>query len=277
MNNVIDFRSGNLFDKLYEHLALPDSTFLGTRITKKMILQNNDLSNSDKKLVNDVIQSVEWLNTLKSETLNIPTYVTETVEYIEVDVLKISLKADTRHREKLKSIAKLFHTLIPYPVIFLLELNGEVALSLADKRVNQADCSKLVIENYYNSRWFDIGNLKDNEIEFLCDFSLKNVSRVNYYELFQDFISKVIALEISYISGTYEIQEIPPAPDMLSDIENSNAIKKQLLNDLMLLKSELKNIRKKIKNETHMNIKLKLNIKAKKIKKEMSVIMEKII
>lgn len=83
MCNAIDFRSGNLFDKVYEHLALPDSTFLGTRITKKMIVENNELSTSDKKLVNDVIQSVEWLNTLKPETLNIPTYVTETVEYIE--------------------------------------------------------------------------------------------------------------------------------------------------------------------------------------------------
>ncbi|OXX23954.1 DUF4391 domain-containing protein, partial [Vibrio sp. V06_P1A73T115] len=192
MNDVIDFRAsclgkGNLFDKIYEHLALPDSTFLGTRITKKMILENNDLSSSDKKLVNDVIQSVEWVNTLKPETFNIPTYVTETVEYIEVAVLKVSLKDPPTNQRKLKyslikKVAKLFHTVIPYPVILLLELTGEVAICLADKRINQADSSKLVIEHIYNSQWFNVGTLKDNEHEFLNDFSLKNVSRVNYYE-----------------------------------------------------------------------------------------------
>lgn len=44
MSNVIDFdsidaNSEDLFDVVYEHLALPDSTYLGTRITKKMILK----------------------------------------------------------------------------------------------------------------------------------------------------------------------------------------------------------------------------------------------
>ena len=181
MNDVMNFSCGNLFDKVYENLALPDSTFLGTKVTKKMILENNDLSSSDKKLINDVIQSVEWLNTLKPETLNILTYVTETVEYIEIAVLKVSLKADPTNQGKLKSIAKLFHTLIPYPVILLLELNGDVAISLADKRINQADSSKLVTEHFYNSQWFTVAGLEKNEKEFLKDFSLKSVSIANYY------------------------------------------------------------------------------------------------
>jgi len=284
MSKVIDFRSGNLFDKVYEHLALPESTLLGTRITKKMILENNDLSSSDKKLVNEVIQSVEWLNTLKPETLNIPTYVTETVEYIEVAVLKINLKVDTANRGKLKSTAKLFHTLIPYPVILLLELNGELAISLADKRINQADSSKLVIEFFYNSQWFNVGSLKDNENEFLNDFSLKNVSSVNYYELYQDFISKLIALERSYISKIYYKNDCMDSERYLLQeskfdafdeplfIEMSNEEKTRLLKELASLEGELSNIRNKLKKELQMSEKMRLNVQARKVKQAISAI-----
>ncbi|MCS2152025.1 DUF4391 domain-containing protein [Scandinavium goeteborgense] len=284
MSKVIDFRSGNLFDKVYEHLALAESTFLGTRITKKMILENNDLSSSDKKLINDVIQSVEWLNTLKPETLNIPIYVTETVEYIEVAILKINLKADTANRGKLKSTAKLFHTLIPYPVILLLELNGELAISLADKRINQADSSKLVIEFFYNSQWFNVRSLKDNENEFLNDFSLKNVSSVNYYELYQDFIAKLIALETSYISYAYHKNGCADSERCSSQAnkadtfdeslytEMSNEEKTRLLKELASLEGELSNIRNKLTKELQMSEKMRLNVQARKVKQAISAI-----
>ena len=284
MSKVIDFSSGNLFDKVYEHLALPESTLLGTRITKKMILENNDLSSSDKKLVNDVIQSVEWLNTLKPETLNIPTYVTETVEYIEVAVLKVTLKADTTNRGKLKSIAKLFHTLIPYPVNLLIELNGELAISLADKRINQADSSKLVIEFSYNSQWFNVGSLKDNEKEFLNGFSLKNASSVNYYELYQDFIAKLISLETSYILYSYlknsctNIERRSSQANKVDTFDEhlltalSNEEKTRLLKELASLEGELSNIRNKLKKELQMSEKMRLNVQARKVKHAISAI-----
>ncbi len=299
MSNVIDFdsidaNSEDMFDVVYEHLALPDSTYLGTRITKKMILENNDLSSNDRKLVNEVVQSIEWVNTLKRETLNIPTYVTEMVEYTEVAVLKVTLKADGSNPGKLKQspinkVAKLFHTLIPYPVILMIELDGQLAISLADKRINQSDSSKLVIEHYYNSQWFSVVGLKRNEKEFLNDFTLKNVSSVNYYELYQDFISMLLALEASYISGSYSTkssrnsnvaksefgssleENVDYSDDSISHEtfnEMSNEDKSHLLKELASLEAELTNIRNKLKKEVQMNEKMRLNLKAKKLKEK---------
>ncbi|HBN6279809.1 DUF4391 domain-containing protein [Vibrio parahaemolyticus] len=298
MSNVIDFdsidaNSESLFDVVYEHLALPDSTYLGTRITKKMILENNDLSSSDKKLVNEVVQSVEWVNTLKRETLNISTYVTEMVEYTEVAVLRVTLKADDSNLGKLKNTTKLFHTLIPYPVILMIELDGQLAISLADKRINQSDSSKLVIEHYYNSQWFSVVGLKRNEKEFLNDFTLKNVSSVNYYELYQDFISMLLALEASYISGSYSTKSSRSSNVAKSEIgssqeenvdnsddsishetfnEMSNEEKSHLLRELASLEAELTNIRNKLKKEVQMNEKMRLNVQARKVKQAISAI-----
>ncbi|MDD9176047.1 DUF4391 domain-containing protein [Aliivibrio sp. S2TY2] len=299
---LIDFRNNDktehnsLIEKVCENLALPDSTFLGTRITKKMLVDNNELSSHDKKLVTDVIQSIVWQNTLKPETLNVPVYVTETVEYIEIAVIRVVLKSDIKNKIKLKNVAKLLHTLIPYPVILLLELGEELAISLADKRINQADKSKLVIEHIYNSDWLSSTGLTENENNFLNDFSLKNISNINYFEFYQDLISMLIGIEASKISGRYvskidspqmisensndsgsELREEKQTYDTLTEtassfVEKSNEDKTALLRELEGLEAELSSIRSKIKKETQMNTKMRLNVQARKVKQAISAI-----
>lgn len=279
--------SGNLIDKVCDHLKLPESTFLGTRITKKMLIDNNELSSNDKKLVTDVIQSIEWRNTLKPEIVNISMYVTDTVEYVEVAIIRIVLKAGKKHKDRLSNITKLMHILIPYPVVLLVELQDELAISLADKRINQADKTKLVIEHIYNSDWLYAEKLSDNENDFLNDFSLVNVSSLNYFELYQDFISMLIGLKASRVSGTYKsknssISQSTNKPEVVSEqndtssssgfSEKSNEDKTALLQKLEGLEAELGSIRNKLKKETQMNIKLRLNVEAKKIKQEIAAI-----
>lgn len=286
MIELIDFRlvddanPNGLADKVHHHLGLPDSTFLGTRITKKMLIDNNELSSHDKKLVTDVIQSIEWLNTLKPETLNIPVYVTDTVEYIEIAVMRVVLKnaensTNSKNMGKLSSLSlskvgKLLHTLIPYPVILFLELGEELAISLADKRINQADKSKLVIEHIYNSDWLSSAGLTRNENTFLNNFSLKNVSNLNYFELYQGLISILIGLEIKKVSG-YDL-----AKNSSSFSDKSNEDKTALLKELRGLEAELGSIRNKIKTETQMNTKMRLNVDAKNIKQAIAAIKNQI-
>lgn len=279
----------DLIDKVYDHLKLPDSTFLGTRITKKMLIDNNELSSHDKKLVTDVIQSIEWRNTLKPDTVNISIYATDTVEYLEVAVIRVVLKAGKKHKDRLTNITKLLHTLIPYPVVLLAELQDELAISLADKRINQADKTKLVIEHIYNSDWLHAEKLSNNENDFLNDFSLANISSLNYFELYQDLISMLIGLKASRISGIYKsknssISQSDRKPEAQLNIEQntklassdfsekSNEDKTALLQKLEGLEAELASIRSKLKKETQMNIKLRLNVEAQKIKQEIAAI-----
>ena len=280
---------GSLIDKVCDHLKLPESTLLGTRITKKMLIDNNELSSHDKKLVTDVIQSIEWRNTLKPDTVNISMYVTDTVEYLEVAVIRVVLKAGKKHKDRLTNITKLLHTLIPYPVVLLAELQDDLAISLADKRINQADKTKLVIEHIYNSDWLHAEKLKANENDLLNDFSLANISSLNYFELYQDLISMLIGLKASRISGIYKsknssISQSDRKPEAQLNIEQntkldssdfsekSNEDKTALLQKLEGLEAELASIRNKLKKENQMNIKLRLNVEAQKIKQEIAAI-----
>ncbi|SBL87892.1 Uncharacterised protein [Klebsiella oxytoca] len=155
---------------------------------------------------------------------------------------------------------------------------------LADKRINQADSSKLVIEFSYNSQWFNVGSLKDNEKEFLNGFSLKNASSVNYYELYQDFIAKLISLETSYILYSYlknsctNIERRSSQANKVDTFDEhlltalSNEEKTRLLKELASLEGELSNIRNKLKKELQMSEKMRLNVQARKVKHAISAI-----
>ncbi|PHM62952.1 hypothetical protein Xish_02175 [Xenorhabdus ishibashii] len=107
------------------------------------------------------------------------------------------------------------------------------------------------------------------------DFSLKNVSNINFFELYQNFISMIINLEVSHLSHTYvPLNTHIFKNDLLSHSFNQeiNVNRKFILNKIKELELELNAIKKKIKDETQMKEKLALNFKAKNIKDELSIL-----
>ena len=261
---MITPENGRLAEQVLAHLACPQSTYLGTRITKKMLLDNNELSRAEKKLITDAIQSMVWQHTLKPETINIPVYVTDTHEYLEIAVIRVVLKTTDKPlpQSTVRGVAKLLHNLIPYPVILLLEAGDTLTISLADKRINQADKTKLVVAHSYHSDCLHPKLLSCNEQDFLNDFTLTNVSNLNYFECYQGLISMLIGLETSKITGRYVSNDLATSP--------RNEEKTRLLLTLETLEAELSSIRNKIKKETHMNAKMRLNMEAKQIKQSIS-------
>lgn len=286
-----------LCEALYCNMALPDSAYLGTRLTKKMLIESaahneTPLSAQEKQLISDVIQSVEWRYTLKPDTINIAPLVTELVEYPEIAIVHLLLKPQSEVSDKALSgsfskLARLLHKLIPYPLILVGEHQKSLALSLADKRINQADKTKLVIEHCYCTPWFELtpphtlSSSTINQRAFLLDFSLKNASKLNYYEQYQDLMAMLIALQASEVTGRYQAknQEISRLLSMLANDEQTshsphnatatdktNSEKTALLKQLESTEASLNAIRNKLKNETQMNNKMRLNIEAKKLK-----------
>ncbi len=287
----------SLTEALYRHMALPDTAFLGTRITKKMLNDSAShngivLTTQEKQLISESVQSIEWRYTLKPETINIAAWVTDQVEYAEVALLHLRLKSqptanDTQLHACFNKLAKLLHKLIPYPLIVVVEHGEALALSLADKRINQADKTKWVVEHVYQTPWFIPKRLSGEQQAFLLDFSLKNAANINYYALYQDLIAMLIALETSKISGCYLAKN--PALNSLHAagkpdkqrigsgvVEQSNSEKTALLKQLENLEAELNAIRNKLKNETQMSSKMRLNVEAQKLKQTMADIKGKL-
>jgi hypothetical protein len=74
----------NFVDFFYSKLNLPKAAYLGARIYKKQLLENTELTITDRKWVNEDIESLEWRYTLKPATINIAKYVDTDREYLEI-------------------------------------------------------------------------------------------------------------------------------------------------------------------------------------------------
>ncbi|WP_429019666.1 DUF4391 domain-containing protein [Aeromonas allosaccharophila] len=286
------FSSGlSLADALYRNMALPEAAFLGTRITKKMLNDSAShngiaLSAQEKQLISDGIQSIEWRYTLKPDTVNIAAWVTDQLDYVEVALLHVRLKpqptaSDNQQHTSFTKLATLLHKLIPYPLLVVAEQGEAVALSLADKRINQADKTKWVVEQVYHTPWFSPHHLSGEQQVFLLDFSLKNAATLHYYALYQDLIAMLIALQTSGISGRYlaknqalqQVQAVAHSaqPSLGASVaDQSNSEKVALLKQLASLEAQLNAIRNKLKKETQMNIKMQLNVEARQLKLTMA-------
>lgn len=274
-----------LLSKIYEQLNLPDKTYLGTRVAKKQLIENSQLTSSDKKAVQEDIEAIIWRNTLKNTTLNISPY-HETIEannentdkldsdsyvleYNEIAVIEVTIRSTTRA----KKIAELIQRAIPYPTLLVLHLKHVTAenepsiiLNLATKRLSKADHSKLKVERFYQSPAFTITQLTSDSIEdvFLKSLSVEKQSFVNFYEFYMGWVKQFLDLEKS--KHTNEFTE---SDNQSVDIAQAET-QAQLLDSISSLESKLSGIRKKITQEGQINRKVELNVKAQEVKQELN-------
>jgi len=282
-----------LLTKFYEYLNLPEKTYLGSRVAKKQLLENSQLTSADKKAVQEDIEAIIWRNTLKNTTLNIAPY-HETIEannestdkldsdsyvleYNEIAVIEVTIRATTRA----KKIAELIQRAIPYPLLIVLNFEGEtqsseanvdnksapsIILNLATKRLSKADHSKLKVERFYQSSIITNLHLADNTIEskFLNALSLEKQSFVNFYEFYMGWVKQFLELEKSKHTNEYIESD-----NQSIDIAQAKS-QAQLLDSISSLESKLAGIRKKISQEGQINRKVELNIQAQQTKQKLS-------
>jgi len=280
-----------LLTKFYEYLNLPEKTYLGSRVAKKQLLENSQLTSADKKAVQEDIEAIIWRNTLKNTTLNISPYheVVESsvngidknsdkeahvlesfiLEYSEVAVIEVTIRSIKRA----KKIAELIQRAIPYPILLVLHLKHVTAenepsiiLNLATKRLSKADHSKLKVERFYQSPVITIEQLTSGSIEdtFLKSLTVEKQSFVNFYEFYMGWVKQFLELEKS--KHTNEFIE---SDNQSVDIAQAKS-QAQLLDSISSLESKLAGIRKKITQEGQINRKVELNIQAQQTKQKLS-------
>jgi len=275
-----------LLSKFYEYLNLPDKTYLGSRVAKKQLIENSQLSSADKKAVQEDIEAIVWRNTLKNTTVNISPYheVVEfnannidkdsdsesyVLEYNEIAVIEVTIRSTKRA----KKIAELLQRSIPYPIFIVLHLKHvteanepSIILNLATKRLSKADHSKLKVERFYQSPALTLEQLTSGSIEevFLKSLTVEKQSFVNFYEFYMGWVKQFLALEKSKHTNEFSESESQSV-----DIEQAK-LQASVLDSIASLEAKLSGIRQKIKQEGQINRKVDLNVQAKKIKHKLT-------
>lgn len=233
---------------LLNAMSIPAACELKKPVFKKLLQENADLDATDKKALKDDVERIRWLYTLKPATVNIPKYEDGNLEYQEVAILQV----DLTNTPRVKRIATFMNRAIPYPLILLLMHNGAFAVSVANKRINQADKSKWVIEEEWMTDWVSETAPNAIQTKFIADCALKNLSSLNFYAFYQDMVARVVALNAATRSGTYN-----------TVTREKMADRKDTLRNIAELERQAAELRSVLKQETQFNRKLELNMAIK--------------
>ena len=254
-------------------LNLPDSARVGQRVPKKLLLENGAPTASDKRLITDAIEDIQWLAALKPNTIGVPEYRDTLREYLEVAVLAATLRAAIKPAS-LSRFAELVHRAVPYPVLLLLdEKRAEgptLTLSLAHKRWAQNEAGKIVLDgDLVSASLFqaadgtpgtDTKTASDIERDFMQSLAVSRQPKASLHALYEGWIACVQALHAARRTRIYRAAATP----------EQAAARRQALADCQRLEGEISRLRAEATKEKQLARQVELNLTLKRIQSELA-------
>ncbi|HAU0911800.1 TPA: DUF4391 domain-containing protein [Legionella pneumophila] len=249
------------FEDFLAQLDVPKACELNKPIFKKMFDgKKNILSAADKKALKEDVEKIRWLYTLKPNTIHIAPYTDKEREYPEIAILHIELSRP----DKFKRTSQFINRAIPYPLvlIFTCVIEGEqkLCLALADKRINQADKEKWVVEDCIHTKWISMSSVSASELKFFESIKVSSLPFTNFFDFYQALIKRVIAVKCAEYSEEFSMKRSGNPDEKMS-----NTARLDKLRELEKLESQRSEISKKLKNIKQMGKRIELNTQIKKI------------
>jgi len=185
---------------LIDALELPVSCRVDQRIPKKLLVENGAPTAADKRNINEGIEEIQWVASLKSSSIGVPEYRDETREYLEIAVLHTSL----RQGAKAARIAELTHRAVPYPILLLLTEQGQLSLSLAHIRWAQNEADKVVLDGELLAvNLSEPSSAREVSSAFLRALSITRQPRENLMVLYQGWLDTLTAFQAAQVTGVF--------------------------------------------------------------------------
>ena len=242
-------------ENINEFLGLPKSCFINTRMPKKAFTDNPEfeLKKEEKAILKEEIDNIYFEYSLKPLILNISKYEDDNVRYEEIEIFKIKLNNENKYNKVCEFIQKY----IQYPMLIIIEHNNTIKINAAIKKINKVDNSKLVIDEMIYTDWINKDAVTEKEIDFLKSLSISKFNTNNLFTVYEGYINSIKSFIVAKYKDEFEVKSI----DKVSkDIE--------ILDKITKLENEVIGLRNNIKKETNIGSKVELNVKIKKIEKE---------
>ncbi len=228
--------------------TVPKSTVLNKVIFKKLISENVTLDITDKKALRDDIAKIHLLNSLKPDTTLIDGYSDSELDYTEIAVFQIDVSNITRTGRIIHFINKA----IPYPLILIFHYDDTFAIATAEKRINQADKSKMVLGNIYITDFFDADTPNVMTTDFIQSLAFKKLSFTHLYAFYTDVINRIIAFNSANRTHKFTVLDT-----------QATHIRQEKLTKIAILETEIASLRINLKKENQFNRQMELNIQIK--------------
>ena len=243
---------------LIEALDLPGSSRVDQRVPKKMLLENVAPTAVDKRLINDSIEELVWLAALKPTTIGVPEYRDDVREYLEIAVLRLTLRAAA----KATRLVELVHRAVPYPLLLLTEQGERTGLSAAHKRWSQGEAGKTVLEGDVVAAEWDTEHDRETWPAFRDALALDKQPRTTLHALYQGWIGTLLALQAARVIGTFAVA---------ANAEQA-AARRDALQECARLDTEIARLRATAAKEKQMARRVELNLELKRVEAAQAVV-----
>ena len=123
---------------------LPKQTQVNKSIPKNAF--DNYINSKQKKLFVDIIERIRWTNKLSVETINL-----EGKEISEIQIFEVAL----RQKDNIEKLLEIIDKSIPYHIIFVLNFEDQVKISIAQKHLHPTNENNTVIDWTFKSEWLN--------------------------------------------------------------------------------------------------------------------------
>ena len=245
-----------ILQDLIAALELPISSRVDQRIPKKLLVENGAPAAADKRNINDGIDEIQWVASLKSSTIGVPEYRDEIREYLEITVLHIALRSGA----KAARIAKLTHRAVPYPLILLLTAQDQLMLSMAHIRWAQNEAGKVVLDGEPVAVVLAEDSIPAGILPaFLRALSIARQPRTNLKALYQGWLDTLTACQAAQITGAFT----------RSETEEQAALRRAALQDYQRLEAEGARLRSLAANEKQLARRVEMNIELQRLQRKL--------
>jgi hypothetical protein len=244
-------------DTMINALNLPTGSRVGQRVPKKLLLENGAPTAADKRLINDGIEEIHWIAALKPATLGVPAFRDDTREYVEIAVLRMNLRPET----KAARLVELLHRAVPYPALLWTALDMQIMLSLAHKRHALNETDKIVLDGDPVMA-VCTGASATVETAFLDALSIARQPREDLFAFYQGWLDVAFALQAAQTTGIFK----------LLDSVGQLAARRAALQSCIILQAKIVSLRSAAGKASQMARQVELNIELKRTQAELEAV-----
>jgi hypothetical protein len=230
-------------------LELPPGARVDRSVPRTLLVEHGAPTAADKRRINQGIEEVQWVATLKPTTIGVPALRDDVREYLEIAVLSVALRAEA----KTERLAGLIHRAVPYPMFVLVTEGTRLSVSLAHKRWSQREAGTTVLDGEPVAVTLADSEPGGLQTSFHEALSLARQPRADLYLLYQGWIDTLLALLAARVTGLFAIATSP----------DQAATRREALRECARLDTEVARLRaiaakeKQVPRQVALNLELK--------------------
>lgn len=244
-------------EALIEALDLPVNSRVNQRVPKKLLLEKGAPTAADKRLISEGIEELHWLAALKPTTIGVPEYRDDVREYLEIAVLRLTLRAGANATR----VAELIHRAIPYPVFLIQSQLGGLTSSLAHLRWSQGHSGQTVLDGPVTTA--TVGADTAAADPFIASLQVTSQPRQHLYAFYQGWLERFEAQAAARLTGCFT-----PAPDAAAAERRRSALAEheRLIHEIAV-------VRARAGKETQLNRRVELNLQLKQLESRVAEVL----